>query len=185
MIYKLINWGKLGGEGGKAERNETKRFSLRKLVLSRRSISIFSVAFIAFQNEIEIGDSPPIVTSHGNYFRCFRFCHDNCDLTERRLLETMLHDFHPLSITDATIISDGIRITRPPPPVFRERKIGDHSFPPLFRFVSFSRRNRRFLQFNPNSCSFPPIIFFFFFFFLSLIEIPPFSRDVTGKLRED
>lgn len=62
------------------------------------------------KNEIGIADSPPIVTSHGNYFRCFRFCHDNCDLTEttvrndcrKRLSSTL--DYHGRS----AIISDGI-----------------------------------------------------------------------------
>ena len=58
-------------------------------------ISIFTAAFIAFQNEIEIEGIPPlrpIVPSHGNYFRCFRFSRRGCDLTETASPE---HDFHP------------------------------------------------------------------------------------------
>lgn len=165
LIRELINW-QIGKKKG---RRNKEIFTFLENCFSA-SISIFPAAFIAFQNEIGIGI--PLLLLHGNYFRCFRFCHDNCDLTETTVRNdcvatTFIHSRLPRPIHHYF----GWDLeSRCAPRLFRkENRRSARCLLPL----SF-RREKRVCRFNCPS--FFQLFLFLFFF------IPPFSsQKINGR----
>lgn len=143
---------------------------LRKLLLCLDLY--FSRCVYRFPERDRDRDSPPIVTSHGNYFRCFRFCHDNCDLTETTVRNdcvatTFIHSRLPRPIHH--YFGWDLESRCAPRLLRKENRRSARCLLPL----SF-RREKRVCRFNCPS--FFQLFLFLFFF------IPPFSsQKINGR----
>lgn len=137
---------------------------LRKLLLCLDLY--FSRCVYRFPERDRDRDSPPIVTSHGNYFRCFRFCHDNCDLTETTVRNdcvatTFIHSRLPRPIHH--YFGWDLESRCAPRLLRKENRRSARCLLPL----SF-RREKRVCRFNCPS--FFQLFLFLFFFHSSLLE---------------